>query len=337
MTQIDANEVKRVSTKFSRRRLPRIGIPQNSAVLTRNRRAIQGLLSAYVDKTGLDVAELNRLVAEGHTERSKLSATQVADRAKNLAAAEIGFRQTMENRRDALLLLATSSQRTFIILDKPFLIYETPNSDPSKYNAHYESLNSNVRINIGTHTGGDYASFVFYFLWTNPSQFAAVVNVTSALVLNGVCEVDADIGIFSGHHNFLYLNASLGLLRWTGWGNDPVTGTSNDQTYFPFRQSTQDQHVDTLDRSGGGLFGDSGKVVEPYDFQPVNLSCDMIAIPAGASMVFEVALNVQYGIEDGGDGDLVSVDFSSNEFGRRVICPLVALELLTGLSATTAT
>ena len=54
-------------------------------------------------------------------------------------------------------------------------------------------------------------------------------------------------------------------------------------------------------------------------------------------MVFEVALNVQYGIEDGGDGDLVSVDFASNEFGRRVICSLVALELLTGLSATTAT
>ena len=259
MTQIDVDEVKRVSTEFSRRRLPRIGIPQNSEVLTRNRRDIQGLLNAYFDKTGLDVAKLNKLVAEGHTERSKLSAAQVADRAKNLAAAEIGFRQAVENQREALRLLATSSQRTFIILDKPFLIYQTPHSDPSKYNAHYELVNSDVRINIGTHTGGDYTFFTFYFLWTNPSQFAAVVNVTSALVLNGVCEVDADIGIFSGHHNSLYLDASLRLLRWIGWGNDPVTGTSNDQTYFPFIQSTQNQHVDTLDRSGGGLLGRLGQ------------------------------------------------------------------------------
>jgi hypothetical protein len=63
MTQIHVNEVKRVSTELSKRRLPRIGIPQNSEVLTRNRRDIQGLLNAYFDKTGLDVAKLNRLVA----------------------------------------------------------------------------------------------------------------------------------------------------------------------------------------------------------------------------------------------------------------------------------
>jgi hypothetical protein len=46
-------------------------------------------------------------------------------------------------------------------------------------------------------------------------------------------------------------------------------------------------------------------------------------------MVFEVSLAVQYGFSDGGDVDNVKLDFATDERDRRVICPLVALELLT--------
>jgi hypothetical protein len=44
--------------------------------------------------------------------------------------------------------------------------------------------------------------------------------------------------------------------------------------------------------------------------------------------LFEVALYVSYGFDDGGNiSDLVSADFSNN--GRAIFCPFVQLELLT--------
>ncbi len=337
MTQINIDEVKRVSAELSTHRLPQIEIPRTSAALTKNRADIQKLLKSYFDKTGLAVDKLNKLTATRQTERRKLFATQVAERAKNLHGAEIGFRQAMENRREALQVLSRPFQSTFVILDKPFLIWELPHPEDIFQDQHYESLNSSIKISADKHAGGEIGTlFTFYFQWRNDSQFTAVVNVRTSLVLNGICEVISGPGIFSGHHNALFLTGILALIRWIGWGTDPTTGASNDQTDFPLPQPTQILNVASLDAQGGGLFGDSDMKEQEFNFQPFGLSCDQIAIPAGATIVFEVSLLVQWGIEDpGGDFDDVIIDFAFDKLGHRVICPLVALELLTRPALTT--
>ena len=90
------------------------------------------------------------------------------------------------------------------------------------------------------------------------------------------------------------------------------------------------------------MFGDSDLKEQEFNFQPFDLSCDQIAIPAGATTLFEVWLSVQYGFGSwaggsGGDGDNVSMDFASDEFDFRIICPLVALELLAPRAVLTTT
>jgi hypothetical protein len=339
MAQIDIDEVKRVSAELSTHRLPQIGIPQTSGALTQNGMEIQKILKSYFDKTGLDTDTLNKLTADRQTERRKLFEKQVADSAKNLNKAQIDFRQAMETQREALQLLATPYQSTFITLDKPFLIWQIPHPELDIFiDSHIEPLNSSVKISAHKHAGGDSTSFTFYFLWQNPSEFAAVVNVKTSLVLNGFCQVIAASGFFSGHANFLDLRARLDLLRNGGWGTDPTTGVSNNQTLFP---SQPIQRIKLLQAKGGDLLsqlsGDWDEDHQPFTFEPFPLSRDLIVIPAAASILFEVSLDVSYSIEDGGAFDDVIIDFASDDFDRRVICPMVALELLTPPAVLTAT
>jgi hypothetical protein len=339
MPQINIDEVKRLAAELSQHKLPPIEIPRSSAALTKNRTEIEKLLKSYFDKTGLAVDKLNKLTATRQTERRKLFATQVAERAKNLHAAEIGFRQAMENRREALQLLSTPFQSTFVILDKPFLIWQTPHQELDIFiDWNIESMNSSVKISVDKNAGADNTFFNFYFIWANESQFAAVVNVNTSLVLNGDCVVTAATGIFSGYHNSIGLTGFLNLIRNTGWGTDPTTGASNDQTSFPLL-IPQLQTMAFLDSHGGGLFsGDHDRKEKTFNFQPFGLSCDQIVIPAGATILFEVSLLVQYGFEHGLDiSDNVRIDFASDALGNRVICPLVALELLTAPPVLTAT
>jgi hypothetical protein len=238
------------------------------------------------------------------------------------------FADAVARRREALDEPALLSN--FVVLDRPFLILETPRSELDIFiDAHYEALNSSAKILIDKHSGGDSTQFTFHFIWTNTAPTAAVINVSSSLSLNGFCEAIADKGIFSGHESWITMGAFLSLIRWSGWGIDPATGQSRDQTPFPVNQPTQFKQVASVDVHGGGLFGDVGIEERAFQFEPFPLSCDLIAVPAGATMIFEVALLVQYGFSDGGDTDLVKLDLATDQFDRRVICPLVALELLT--------
>jgi hypothetical protein len=336
MAQIDIDEVKRVSAELSTHTLPRVGIPQTSEALAKNRRKLQKFLKSYFNKTGLAVNKVNKLMTDRQAEKRKIFAEQVANSHNNLNNAQIGFRQGMNNRYEALQLLSAPFESTFIILDKPFLILETPTVDLETFiSSHIEALNSSAKIRTVKQGGDGFTFFRFYFLWTNSSQSAVVVNVKTSLVLNGICGVLADTGILFGHDNVLILTAGLQLTRWTGWGTD-------NQTRFPFEQSTQFQTPAYLQARGGGLFGDSDLKEQEFNFQPFDLSCDQIAIPAGATTLFEVWLSVQYGFGSwaggsGGDGDLITMDFASDEFDFRIICPLVALELLAPRAVLTTT
>jgi hypothetical protein len=202
--------------------------------LKKNRSEAEKLLRSYFGKTGLDVDKLDKLAAKRQAERRKLIAARKGDASKNLGAAENGFHQGMAYRRQALQILSKPFQPTFITLDKPFLIWELPHPESNVWiDSHYESMNSFVKFEVIKHSGIDSTAFLFYFIWTNDSDSFAVVNVDTSLVLNGVCQVLADSGILEGHYNHIRLDANLKLMRWSGWGTDPVTGASADQTPFP--------------------------------------------------------------------------------------------------------
>ena len=331
MVSIDENEVKRVSAAFDAQRLRPPLAPPSSKSLKKNLADVEKIFTSYFAKTGLPIDKLNKLAAKSKAERRKLIDGRGDESAKASRAAEAAFHQGMAYRRQALQLLSTPFQSTLITLDKPFLIWELPHPESNVWiDSNVESLNSSIKFEIITRSGADATTFLFYFLWTNDSDFAAVVNVNSSLVLNGVCQVLADSGILQGHHNYITLSANLILMRWSGWGTDPVTGASNDQTLFPFPQQTQFQTVAQLDQYGGDWFDDpSGNNEQSFNFQPFSLSCDLIAIPARATTLFEVSILASYTIQDGDDFDYVAIDFAQDKFARRVLCPSVELELLT--------
>jgi hypothetical protein len=176
------------------------------------------------------------------------------------------------------------------------------------------------------------SAFNFYFAWTNESQYDAVINVDTSLVVSGFCRIVADTGVFSGHHNTLFLTAFLDILRQFGWGTDPQTGASLDGTYLPVSPGVDTKYfnqVSALSAQGGGLFDDPATAFQSFNVKVFDLSRDNIIVPGGASTVFQVALLMQYGIEDGDLTDEMRIDFGSDQFERRVICPAVFLELLT--------
>jgi hypothetical protein len=331
MAKIDENEVKRVSAAINAHRpAARIGLP-TSKILTKNRAEAGKVLTSYFTKTGLPVDKLKELVAANRAELRKLEDAQLA--AINWGAAEAAFHQGMNYRAQAWQILSRPFLSTFIALDQPFLIWELPNPETNVWiDTHVEPLNSFVKFEVITKSGADSTSFVFYFIWTNASDFAAVINVDTSLVLSGLCQVLADGGVLRGHTNSITLQANLQLVRWFGWGVDPVTGASNDQTPFPFPQSTQSQKIAQLSQYGGDWFDDpSGDNERTFVFQPFALSCDLVPIPPRASMLFEVSLMSSYGTEDGGggDGDRIAIDFAQDKFARRLICPALQIELLT--------
>jgi hypothetical protein len=159
------------------------------------------------------------------------------------------------------------------------------------------------------------------------------VDVDSSLFLNGNCSVSAAPGFLSGDVAYLNMNAGLGLIQWIGWGTDPHTGASNDQTFDPNPQPTQFQTVTDLKASGGHIFDGADFHSQLFSLQPFPLSRDMFMVPGNASVIFQVGLTVQYSfaggpLEGGGNlGDNVTVDFSTN--GNAVVCPLVELDIMT--------
>jgi hypothetical protein len=333
MAKIDEDEVKRVSAALNRHKhAPRLG-PPTSKILTKNKAEAEKIFTSYFTKTGLPAGKLKELAAKNQIERQKLDGARLAAATENAGAAEAEFHQGMRHWAQALEILSVPFQSSFITLDKPFLIWELPHPETNIWiDSHVESLNSFVKFEIITNSGAHSTTFVFYFIWSNDSDFAAVINVDTSLVLNGLCQVLADDGILSGHHNYLSLAANLLLMRWSGWGVDPATGASNDQTPFPFGQSTQFQFAAQLDQYGGDWFDDpSGDNERTFLFRPFPLSADLIPIPARATMLFEVSLTPSYFTEDGGGGlnDRIAIDFAQDKFSRRVICPFVRLELLT--------
>jgi hypothetical protein len=65
----------------------------------------------------------------------------------------------------------------------------------------------------------------------------------------------------SGDSSYLGIYALFRTMRWSGWGTDPMTGQSADQTYFPGTQQSQLRSTVDLTASGGSYFV-SGQDIE---------------------------------------------------------------------------
>jgi hypothetical protein len=300
--------------------------------LAENQKTIRNTFQSYLAKTGLPIDELTKLRASRQAELRSLFKARLAENAKGFPARESGFRESVDNRHEALRLLATPYQSTFVTLDQPFLIWQFPNPDFSIFvgsNTGPGSSFIKIKMDVQTPKHASYGrQCVFHFLWSNDSQFAAVINVRTSLVFNGVCEVYAAPGIFFGHHNTLTIGAHFDIIRWTGWGDV-------NQTLLPSLQPYQ--YVALLDVTGESIFGQRRHEIQEFDFQGFDFSRDLIVVPAGAVTMFKVTVDLSYTMSDPDElSDQIFFDFADDASGSRIICPSLVLELLTPLAGVNA-
>jgi hypothetical protein len=167
--------------------------------------------------------------------------------------------------------------------------------------------------------GNDNTQFNFAFLWQNDNDYEAVVNVLTALILDGSCEVQAAPGFFSGDTTDLYMNTHLSLLQLWNQGPDAY-------------QPLDSQSVLHLNAQGGGIFGLGGSPGKPEILQQAvyDLSYSSLLVPPRESAVFEVDLAMSYSSGDLGNlSNWISVNSVSGNSGFLATCPVVFLELLT--------
>jgi hypothetical protein len=341
MPPLNVDNRNYVPTKSFRR-----GPTPSSNLLLEHERELATLLRSSFEKSGIPVDELSRLKAEIQTERRRLLDVHLAEKAGNRQAADTRFRQLTENKQQVAKLLAGGPfESTWIFLDVPFLMTNTPSPVSGGLaeivESEAEPFASNMRIKLSTHEGGPSDGnqlngqaqnvFTFGFLWRNPSEFAVVVNAKTLLLINGRCEVSAGAAISASELVSMEIDAGFHIVKYSGWGVDPVTGASNDGGILGSRYA----EVMYMHVTGDGFFGAFGSAVNfqhsVLDFLEVGFADNLIAIPAFATAAFYVTMTIDYSISArplGPDGaDLAYVDFFTEP--NRVMCSSVDLEVST--------
>ena len=202
-----------------------------------------------------------------------------------------------------------------VIVGTPLLIWASPRSN-ILWDSHLQEGDNwalaKLAISAEEYNAVDIVRWIF--MWANPVDAYAVVNVASLLYLNGFIRADADgsgpgswIDIGNGSAN---LSASVSLAQWKYWTEQPAPGD--------------------LSWEGAGSVSAQGGFYDAWDTLTVSgyrrANAEMLIIPPLATELFEVRLKLSHSQVDGS----VAADFA--EFGRRASCPYLVVQVLSNQS-----
>jgi hypothetical protein len=283
-----------------------------------------------------DLGKLGEILARRDKRRKSLLAQQHRrPDAQETQAAATAATAAINARRQALSILSQPFTPYYVTLDTPGWFLVLPNTDLSILQGDdispgeswFKALLNTTLDNV---PGPDPAEFQFYFPWVNPSDYDAIVNVSSPVLVNGWAEAKGSWDFFDSNYASLYLNAYLNVYRWSGWGTDPDTGQSLDETPYPGADPASETNVASLNAFGGNIF--SAQRDETVTISPgsgYEVSASLILIPGGAVTVFEVGLRVDWSF-NGATGQDQQIIFDTATDDHIVGCPFVQLEVLTG-------
>ena len=283
-----------------------------------NRRATENLLASSFAKAGFEVDKFDELLAQNRSALRRIADRRKAEAVERSSSAKDTLRHGVESRRKVMEHLAeltppesptVAVPKFYELQDRPITIL--PTGGVYVHADQVESANSWVKFTVDSDSvaGSEYLSF--YFLWVNPSDTHAVIDVNAYLVLNGFCQVESDGGYFPGiRQSSTDLYALLHPLEW--WNQPPTS---------PLRQVDQAQHALALNIDTGGWLDHNATKSEEV-FRGYDLRYNLFLVPPHGVVVFEVALNVAYTSTEGS----IHVDFASGDF--EVLCPGVLIGML---------
>jgi hypothetical protein len=198
-----------------------------------------------------------------------------------------------------------------VIVGTPLLIWASPRSNilwDSQLQQNDNWARAKLAISTEEYNVTDMVRWIF--MWANPVDAYAVVNVASILYLNGFLRADADgsgpgswIDIGNGLAN---LSASVSIAQWKYWTEQPAP------------QDLSWESAGSVEARGGFYDDWDTETVTGYR----RAHAEMLIIPPLATELFEVRLKLYHSQVDGS----VLADFA--EFGRQASCPYLVVQVL---------
>ena len=278
------------------------------ARLAKLRRKLGKQLKPLLTEAGLDLNKIDATLKSHQGEVHQWLKKDEAKIAKQFARLAKQRQAGFDNTRRAIELIAFKPfLSTQIPVSTPFLISATPAGILSDSQVAAGNNLAKAAFSIGQNTPKlTTATVNFYFAWQNPSNFLAVINCSADLITNGLCSASAIPGFLFGGTASMTVRAEL-----TVFAGPFEISWQQDQT----------KDVASLTAHGGGIFG-FGDVLSTTVSDTAHVSCNSIEVQGDQLIVFDVALSVDYSIDDGN----VAIDFASGSQG--IICPGVTVELL---------
>jgi hypothetical protein len=288
--------------------------PSEHATLSANRRDAERLLGDAIPKHQIDLDRFERIHAQNQVELNRLHEARRAEAIKSSSTATKNFAYQIESRRKAIDALQAAKFKPIVEnIDSPFLIWATPSNILT--DSQIEPFKSRAKILFTSTARSGVRELSFYYLWRNPSDRFAVINIDGYLVLNGFCQAGQDGGFFPGSRSTsLSLKTTMVPLEW--WNQPPTS---------PLFQASQSETVLSFSARGSQGFGDVGAIESRSISRASGLGYNLFLIPPHGVTVIEYSLVASFSSADGSHN--VLVDFDSGDF--RVMSPFVVIQTLT--------
>ena len=277
---------------------------------TPDRQAASKLLESALAKAEIDLEPLKALQSQREAAAREQIARIKAEANEQSSAALSTVEYTIQAWRNDIgnlstLQLPPNIQR--FLLDTASEIATTPGLAPVA--KHIGPQNNSARFHLES-TGSGFEQVDFGFLWKNPSDQSALVNVDGYLILNGICQILVS-GDFFGISSGVQIDAFLRIHQL--WNSPPTS---------PAPQSSQYQLALDMALDNPGPFS-GGDISSENLFRGFDLQYSTLVVPPLASAGFEILCQIFYANDDGE----VTLFFSDQ--GRQVLCPGVLLTVMT--------
>jgi hypothetical protein len=306
-------ELKKALTGImeARRRYADAG-PATGSRLPTDRSALQKAFGPALAQAGIAADAFDKIRAQAEKQWRGMIEKRRAEALERAAYAKADFRRTIDSRRSVLeqLLASAAAPPTRVVLDKPFLILQTPGVFIE--DTHVEPFQSFAKFKLDSSKDTGYEELNFYYVFQNPSDRFAVVNVLAFIALHGFCRAGANGGFFPGdRYASLSITVRLNVLEW--WNQPPTS---------PPPQASQQFLAATL-KATAYDFGDPGDIEVLDVSHGYELDYYQFILPPKAVAVFEPTVAMGYGTSDG----VINIDFATGDFEVR--CPLISVDILT--------
>jgi hypothetical protein len=314
--KITASEIKRVISQIKSREL---ALPQATrkrrASIIADRRKLNTRVKPFISKAGIEVEKIEALIARSKKEEFRFANNRATPADKIFQGISDTFRPAIAARVNALELankVKRNTSSTFVTLDKPFIIWAQPSN--ILIDSRVSRLESLAKIRLRKEASDFHVedTVSFYYVWENPSNNPALVNVETYIVYKGFVEAGLYRNIILPQEGFLDVRATLRIFEW--W-NQPPTQPVRNGTQFTFP-------VSLTVHSGG--FWDPGDSQFTYVLDGFDPKYNLFTMPPKGVAVFDVETLILGSYFGKG---LALVDFAFDDYF--ILCPYLQLEILT--------